>query len=271
MKDEDLGGWGLGGAWRCPGVPACAWGRPACALRPRLRAPACAPPPASPRLPPPRPVSPAALPSGLSAEPHVSGVVRLEEQQGGILLIASDGLWDVADPEAVAAAICQADRWAGQGGRGAGGGAGCLAAARSCCGPSGLAPAWGTHPATLWGTSSHATCALSILPCCSDKDGNVLETTSAVIGHALKNRTKDDVTGALWLGCGVRSSRGPAGGRGCSGAGEELARAGRGKAGARQLPRAKRHAALLSPPLLQRWWCVYGRHRSGSCDPPPRI
>lgn len=74
---------------------------------------------------------------GLSAEPHVSGVVRLSEQEGGILLIASDGLWDVADVEAVVAAVCQAD---------------------------------------------------------SEKDGNVLETTNAVIAHALKNRTKDDVT-----------------------------------------------------------------------------
>lgn len=30
----------------------------------------------------------------------------------------------------------------------------------------------------------------------SDTDGNVLETTNAVIAHALKQRTKDDVTGA---------------------------------------------------------------------------
>ena len=54
--------------------------------------------------------------AGLSAEPHVSGVVRLTEEQGGILLIASDGLWDVAEADAVVQAICQADRWAaGQG------------------------------------------------------------------------------------------------------------------------------------------------------------
>jgi len=50
--------------------------------------------------------------TGLSAEPYVSGVIRLSEQQGGILLIASDGLWDVTDAEAVTAAICQADRCA---------------------------------------------------------------------------------------------------------------------------------------------------------------
>jgi hypothetical protein len=50
--------------------------------------------------------------AGLSAEPHVSGVVRLTEEQGGILLIASDGLWDVAEADAVVQAICQADRWA---------------------------------------------------------------------------------------------------------------------------------------------------------------
>jgi protein phosphatase len=47
---------------------------------------------------------------GLSAEPYVSSVVRLGEQEGGILLIASDGLWDVADQDAVTQAICQADR-----------------------------------------------------------------------------------------------------------------------------------------------------------------
>jgi serine/threonine protein phosphatase PrpC len=80
---------------------------------------------------------PVAAPAGLSAEPYVSPVVRLSEEQGGILLIASDGLWDVADADAVTAAICQADR---------------------------------------------------------DKDGNVLESTNAVIAHALKQRTKDDVT-----------------------------------------------------------------------------
>lgn len=74
---------------------------------------------------------------GLSAEPHVSPVVRLSEEQGGILLIASDGLWDVAEAEAVTQAICQADR---------------------------------------------------------ETDGSVLETTDAVIAHALKQRTKDDVT-----------------------------------------------------------------------------
>eukprot|EP00887_Chlorella_sp_A99_P008144 scaffold12.g8144.t1 len=47
---------------------------------------------------------------GLSAEPHVSGVVRIREDQGCILLIASDGLWDVADAERAAAAVLQADR-----------------------------------------------------------------------------------------------------------------------------------------------------------------
>lgn len=48
--------------------------------------------------------------AGLSAEPYVSGVVRLGEQQGGILLIASDGLWDVTDMDAVTATVCQADK-----------------------------------------------------------------------------------------------------------------------------------------------------------------
>lgn len=51
------------------------------------------------------------MPPGLSAEPYVSGVVRLQDEEGGLLLIASDGLWDVAEVEAVTAAIAQADRW----------------------------------------------------------------------------------------------------------------------------------------------------------------
>ena len=46
---------------------------------------------------------------GLSAEPHLSEVVKIPPNQGAIILIASDGLWDVADPETVAAAVCQAD------------------------------------------------------------------------------------------------------------------------------------------------------------------
>jgi len=46
---------------------------------------------------------------GLSAEPHLSEVVKIPPDRGAIILIASDGLWDVADPETVAAAVCQAD------------------------------------------------------------------------------------------------------------------------------------------------------------------
>ena len=71
------------------------------------------------RLPMILPLPPLPL-AGLSAEPHVSGVVRLTEEQGGILLIASDGLWDVAEADAVVQAICQADRWQ-QGRAGCGG------------------------------------------------------------------------------------------------------------------------------------------------------
>ena len=38
---------------------------------------------------------------GLSAEPHVSRVVRVEPgQPGALVIIASDGLWDVADGKA---------------------------------------------------------------------------------------------------------------------------------------------------------------------------
>jgi serine/threonine protein phosphatase PrpC len=34
---------------------------------------------------------------GLSAQPHVSPVMRLDPCASGIVLLASDGLWDVAD------------------------------------------------------------------------------------------------------------------------------------------------------------------------------
>ena len=37
---------------------------------------------------------------GLSAEPHVSGVLRFDPSQRGIALLASDGLWDVVEPPA---------------------------------------------------------------------------------------------------------------------------------------------------------------------------
>jgi serine/threonine protein phosphatase PrpC len=136
---------------------------------------------------------PVAAPAGLSAEPYVSPVVRLSEEQGGILLIASDGLWDVADADAVTAAICQADRC------GAGG-----ACARAASHPS----ACSLHLAQAHSHKLAARCnvALCTLPwpsssLCRDKDGNVLESTNAVIAHALKQRTKDDVTGGAGGGC----------------------------------------------------------------------
>lgn len=47
---------------------------------------------------------------GLSAEPYVSGVARVTQDRGCILVIASDGLWDVSDAEHVAACVLQADR-----------------------------------------------------------------------------------------------------------------------------------------------------------------
>ena len=37
---------------------------------------------------------------GLSAVPHVSDVVRLEPAASGVVVLASDGLWDVADGDA---------------------------------------------------------------------------------------------------------------------------------------------------------------------------
>ena len=37
---------------------------------------------------------------GLSAEPHISGVLRFDPSQRGIALLASDGLWDVVEPPA---------------------------------------------------------------------------------------------------------------------------------------------------------------------------
>lgn len=74
---------------------------------------------------------------GLSAEPFVSSVLRVLPQEGGMLLIASDGLWDFADTQAVTDIALEADR---------------------------------------------------------EHDGNVLEVAGAVIGHAIKQRTRDDVT-----------------------------------------------------------------------------
>jgi protein phosphatase len=46
---------------------------------------------------------------GLSAEPAVSAVVTISENEGALLLVASDGLWDVLDPEKVAHAVKLAD------------------------------------------------------------------------------------------------------------------------------------------------------------------
>lgn len=48
-------------------------------------------------------------------------------------------------------------------------------------------PAFALTPRPLRGLPSPATCR--------DQDGSVLEITNAVIAHALKQRTKDDVTG----------------------------------------------------------------------------
>jgi protein phosphatase len=47
---------------------------------------------------------------GLSAEPAVSDVVSIPHNQGALLLVASDGLWDVMDPEKVAHAAKVADK-----------------------------------------------------------------------------------------------------------------------------------------------------------------
>ena len=38
---------------------------------------------------------------GFSAVPYVSPVVKLGPEESGLLIIASDGLWDVAEPERV--------------------------------------------------------------------------------------------------------------------------------------------------------------------------
>ncbi len=46
---------------------------------------------------------------GLSAEPAVSNVVSIPQNEGALLLVASDGLWDVLDPEKVAHAAKTAD------------------------------------------------------------------------------------------------------------------------------------------------------------------
>lgn len=74
---------------------------------------------------------------GLSAEPYVGPVVSCTPSQGGLLLIASDGLWDVADFATVGRLVSQVFR----------------------------------------------------------ESGNDLATTTrAVLSHAIKRRTKDDVS-----------------------------------------------------------------------------
>ena len=36
---------------------------------------------------------------GLSAQPHVSSVIKVSGSANGLIIIASDGLWDVSDPD----------------------------------------------------------------------------------------------------------------------------------------------------------------------------
>ncbi|KAL6768481.1 hypothetical protein ACKKBF_B39300 [Auxenochlorella protothecoides x Auxenochlorella symbiontica] len=74
---------------------------------------------------------------GLSAEPYVGPVVTCSASEGGLLLIASDGLWDVADFATVARVLCQSLRASG---------------------------------------------------------GDLVDGARAVLAHALKHRTKDDVS-----------------------------------------------------------------------------
>ena len=45
---------------------------------------------------------------GLSAEPHVSEVSTLNQAEGALILVASDGLWDVLDFPRVAAVVAGA-------------------------------------------------------------------------------------------------------------------------------------------------------------------
>lgn len=47
---------------------------------------------------------------GLIAEPYVGEAISVPKNRGALLLIASDGLWDVLDQERVAALLCTADQ-----------------------------------------------------------------------------------------------------------------------------------------------------------------
>lgn len=57
------------------------------------------------------PTSPPPTAAGLIAEPYVSPVLRVPPSEGGILLIASDGLWDFADASAVTQLALATDGW----------------------------------------------------------------------------------------------------------------------------------------------------------------
>lgn len=46
---------------------------------------------------------------GLSAEPHISTILKLDNSVGGIILIASDGVWDVVDPAVLACTVLECD------------------------------------------------------------------------------------------------------------------------------------------------------------------
>lgn len=110
------------------------------------------------------------------------------------------------------------------------------------------------------------------MPGCREKDGNVLETTNAVIAHALKQRTKDDVTG------GWPASVAAAACRTCARRQQLRCWPRQGDEMGKQARVQYLRPALLtcSPPLapgmlgVQRWWCACGRLASGSCAPPPR-
>ena len=47
---------------------------------------------------------------GLSAQPHISHVIKISPDQSGIVVMASDGLWDVTDAQRVLQIVCKASK-----------------------------------------------------------------------------------------------------------------------------------------------------------------
>lgn len=127
-------------------------------------------------------------------------VVTCSASEGGLLLIASDGLWDVADFATVARVLCQSLRWVWGGlalglfpwaSRGIRGGQkSCMLKIHGQTRPSvGMpcAPVPASHLCLHHLPTPHSTTPRA-------SGGDLVDGARAVLAHALKHRTKDDVS-----------------------------------------------------------------------------